>query len=71
MKIVFFYDILIFLFCHLFWTVVQSLSCVQLFATPWTAALQASLSFTTKCHFCVSSLLAVPSQVSVVLAFSP
>ena len=26
--------------------VVQSLSSVQLFATPWTAALQASLSFT-------------------------
>ena len=26
---------------------VQSLSPVQLFATPWTAALQASLSFTT------------------------
>ena len=26
--------------------VVQSLSCVQLFATPWTAARQASLSFT-------------------------
>ena len=25
---------------------VQSLSCVQLFATPWTAACQASLSFT-------------------------
>ena len=25
---------------------VQSLSCVQLFATPWTAALQASLSIT-------------------------
>ena len=25
---------------------VQSLSCVQLFATPWTAARQASLSFT-------------------------
>ena len=25
---------------------VQSLSCVQLFATPWTAAWQASLSFT-------------------------
>ena len=24
---------------------VQSLSCVQLFATPWTAARQASLSF--------------------------
>ena len=26
--------------------VVESLSCVQLFATPWTAAFQASLSFT-------------------------
>ena len=26
--------------------VVQSLSCIQLFATPWTAAHQASLSFT-------------------------
>ena len=26
--------------------VVQSLSCVQLFATPWTTARQASLSFT-------------------------
>ena len=26
---------------------VQSLSCVQLFVTPWTAAHQASLSFTT------------------------
>ena len=25
--------------------VVQSLSCIQLFATPWTAACQASLSF--------------------------
>ena len=26
--------------------VVQSLSCIQLFATPWTAACQASLSLT-------------------------
>ena len=26
--------------------VVQSLSCIQLFATPWTSACQASLSFT-------------------------
>ena len=25
---------------------IQSLSCVRLFATPWTAACQASLSFT-------------------------
>ena len=35
---------------RLFWgeqtRVVQSLSCVQLFATPWTAAHQASLSVT-------------------------
>ena len=30
----------------LFMIVVQSLSCVWLFATPWTAAHQASLSFT-------------------------
>ena len=30
-----------------FVAVVQSLSCVQLFAAPWTAACQASLSFTT------------------------
>ena len=29
-----------------FFVVVQSLSCVQLFVTPWTAACQASLSFT-------------------------
>ena len=28
------------------WIVVQLLSCVQLFVTPWTAALQASLSIT-------------------------
>ena len=28
------------------WVVVQSLSCVPLFPTPWTAAHQASLSFT-------------------------
>ena len=29
-----------------FFVVVQSLRCVQLFATPWTAAHQACLSFT-------------------------
>ena len=29
-----------------FFVVVELLSCVQLFATPWTAALQASLLFT-------------------------
>ena len=31
--------------------VVQSLSCVQLFATPWTAALQAPLSFSISLEF--------------------
>ena len=31
--------------------VVQSLSCVQLFVTPWPAACQASLSFTISCSF--------------------
>ena len=35
--------------CPLF--VVQSLSCVHLFVTPWTAAHQASLSFTTSQSF--------------------
>ena len=35
------------LFCHSkFVAVIQSLSCVQLFATPWTVAHQASWSFT-------------------------
>ena len=29
----------------------QSLSCVQLFATPWTAALQAPLSFSISLEF--------------------
>ena len=32
--------------CYLQFSSVQSLSCVQLFATPWTAARQASLSIT-------------------------
>ena len=32
--------------CHHQFSSVQSLSCVQLFATPWTAAHRASLSFT-------------------------
>ena len=39
---------------------VQSLSCVQLFATPWTAAHQASLSITNS-----RSLLKLMSIVSV------
>ena len=43
--------------------VVQSLSCVQLFATPWTAACQAPLSFTISW-----SLLRLESIESVMLS---
>ena len=44
---------------HLFF--VQSLCCVQLFVTPWTAARQASLSITNSC-----SLLKLLSIESVI-----
>jgi len=43
--------------------VVQSLSCVQLFATPWTAACQAPMSFTISW-----SLLRLKSIESVMLS---
>ena len=43
--------------------VVQSLSCIQLFVTPWTAACQASLSFTLSW-----SLLKFMSTESVMLS---
>ena len=43
------------------WFIVHSLSCVQLFAIPWTAALQASLSFTVS-----QSLLKFMSTESVI-----
>ena len=43
--------------------VVQSLSCVRLFATPWTAACQASLSFTVS-----QSLLKLMSIESLMLS---
>ena len=46
-----------------FIVVVQLLSCVQLFTTPWTAAHQASLSFTTS-----RSLLKLMSIESVMLS---
>ena len=45
------------------WFVVQSLSCVWLFATPWTAACQVPLSFTISC-----SLLRFMSIESVMLS---
>ena len=43
---------------------VQSLSCVRLFATPWTAALQAALSFTVSqnLHRFMCLELAMPSN---------
>ena len=44
----------------LYFSLVQLLSCVQLFATPWTAAHQASLSFTNS-----QSLLKLMSTESV------
>ena len=42
---------LIFHVTHVYVLVVQSLSCVRLFATPWTTAHQASLSFTISWSF--------------------
>ena len=44
-------------------SLVQSLSCVQIFATPWTAAHQASLSFTNS-----QSLLKLMSTELVMLS---
>ena len=40
---------------HVAVIVFQSLSCVRLFVTSWTAALQASLSFTISQSLCVCS----------------
>ena len=54
-------DSMIFSFFIVFFVVVQSLSCVRLFATPWTASHQASLSFTVSW-----SLLKLMSIVSMI-----
>ena len=40
-----------------YWRSVQSLSCVQLFATPWTAACQASV--------CITSSQSLPKLMSI------
>ena len=50
---------------------VQSLSCVQLFATPWTAACQASLSITNSWSFLrlVSIELVMPSNHLILCRF--
>ena len=49
-----------------FFVVVQSLSCDQLFVTPWTAASQASLSFTISQSFLkfMATELVIPSNIS-------
>ena len=50
---------------------VQSLSCVQLFATPWTSACQASLSITNShTNSCPSSRWCHPTILSFVIPFS-
>ena len=56
--------------CFTYWFVVQSLSHVQLFATPWTAACQASLSFaisqsSLKLMF-IESVILQPSHPSAI-----
>ena len=50
-------------YCFAYFVVVQSLSCVQLFATPWTRAHQAYLSFSIS-----KSLLKFMSIESVMLS---
>ena len=51
---------------HLF-VAVQSLSCIQLFATPWTAACQASLSFIISWSLLtfMSIVLVMPSNIVI------
>ena len=44
------------------YVVVQSLSCVQLFVTPWTAACQASLSFITSWSLLELMSIVMPSN---------
>ena len=50
---------------------VQSLSCVQLFATPWTAAHQASLSITNSRSLLMSIKPVMPSNHPILLCPSP
>ena len=56
-------DLSIFPFRYVF-SLIQSHSNVQLFATPWTAACQASLSFTIACSLLkfMSTELVMPSN---------
>ena len=53
---------------HVFlFVAVQSLSCIQLFATPWTAACQASLSFIISWSLLtfMSIVLVMPSNIVI------
>ena len=58
---------------HFQFSLVQSLSRVQLFATPWTAACQASLSITNSQSLLrlMSIELAMPSNHFILLSPSP
>ena len=63
----------IYSFTHMFVVAVQSLSCVQVFVTPWTAASQASLSFTSPgacSNSCPLSQWCHPTISSFVVPFS-
>ena len=59
--------------CYAAIVVVQSLSCVRLFVTPWTAAHQASLSFSISqscSNSCPLSQWSRPTISSSVISFS-
>ena len=51
-------------------SLVQSLSCVRLFVTPWTAACQASLSITNSSNSCPLNWWCHPTISSSVIPFS-
>ena len=57
------YLLCVYIYVHVCISVVQSFSCVQLFATPWTAGHQSSLSFTISW-----SLLKLMSTESMMLS---
>ena len=64
----------VFLNCILFLLYAQSLNCVRLFATPWTAARKPSLSFLIPGVFsnsCPLSRWCYPTILSSVVTFSP
>ena len=59
----FLYSVTILIFVSYIWTYVKSLSCIQLFATPWTVTYQSpqSMEFSSKstgvgCHFLLQGI---------------